>query len=455
MATITLSPQTFIGSEYTPSSEGYILGLDKTGGGSASSGNRVSLLSANASNPEYIYWDVNNENTTYVGSYRVDRGTYGSSSLEYNDKWLMTVNTQNGNMLMNGAITANTRDIGEFEIPTTLSTSNNVADLPIAANTQPFVDVFDQIPSRTVDSNEGSGVGIYGIYEHNDNILFNYQVYYDAALPFATQTLAVKGSSTLSTPASNTSGAYEWSPGVSRAGGWISPIPAEWQTDLGGDHITGFTSGTTIAILGRLSVGPSAFAFNIADIINTPPASGSSISTTELMNFPYPDVLGLGSTSNVDDWLLEPGRIWNNGTDSTYGFIIPGTSTYMCVGHQAGFTSGLGYKLRDGTSQTDFGDYDAVDVNDYRNAYWLFDVNDFVAVRAGTIAPESIVPYEYGTLNVKFEGDPITGLNQISSATFDPATNRFYISVAEVDNLQSPFSVQPVINVYDLSGVTN
>lgn len=388
----------------------------------------------------------------YEGAFRPNGNTFGSSGIQYTDKHLIAVNPQNGNLLITGENTENTRDIGEFEIPT-LSTSTNIADLPIAANTQPFVDVFAQIPSRTVDANEANGgIGIYGMYATGNDVIMNYAVFYDAEEPYADESLFIKrNAADLGASTTDVVGAFKYDAGT-LCSGWISPIPVEWQSALGGDHIAGWASGTSRAIISRLSIGPSAYAFNIADL-TAPPANGSTISTIPLMGFPYPNAMGIaGDTENVDTYLDGPNTVWNKISTVDYGFIVPGTDTYVCLGHDAGYTSGISYKLRNNTSQTDWGDFDAVDPNDYRNIYMLFDVNDFVRAKNGEINIYDITPYEWGTFTAQFGGTPAAGINRISGCTFDPATGRFYVSVVDADDVQSAPSSQPVIEVYTFGG---
>ncbi len=387
----------------------------------------------------------------YVGAFRPDGNTFGASGVQYTDKHILAINPQNGNLLITGATTENTRDIGEFEIPA-LSTSTSVSDLPIAANTQPFVDVFDQIPSRNADSDETNGVGIYGMYAIDNDVIMNYAVYYDASSPVADESIFIKrNASDLDASTGDTVGAFKFDCGT-LCSGWISPIPSEWQSALGGDHIAGWASGTTRAIISRLSLGPSAYAFNIADL-TSPPAAGSTINTVPLMSFAYPNAMGIaGDTVNVDTYLDGPGTLWNKASTIDYCVIVPGSDTYLCLGHDAGYLSGLGYKLRTNTSQTDLGDYDANSVTDYRNIYALIDVNDFVDARNGVINVHDIIPYEWGAFTAQFGGTPETGINRISGCAYDPVTGRLYVSVVDADDVQSAPSSQPVIEVYTFGG---
>jgi len=42
------------------------------------------------------------------------------------------------------------------------------------------------------------------------------------------------------------------------------------------------------------------------------------------------------------------------------------------------------------------------DADDYYNYYWLWDVNDLLAVKNGTLNPHDVRPYDYGVFNAPF-----------------------------------------------------
>lgn len=401
-------------------------------------------------------------NIQYAGAFRLDANRHGATEydrLNYQNKVIIGINNTTGNMLVTGAGEANTQNFGEFEIPA-LSTSTNLTDLNIAANTQDFVNVINQLPLNTPDSgvsggapydDDANGISIYGLFEKDNKIIFHYSRYYDNAdglnNTFSDEVIGVKGNATDISGANDTSGAFLYDNGQ-KCCGWISPIPAEHQAALGGEHLAGFSNGTSRGILSRHSIGPSAYVVDLDDILNPIPANGSTIATEVCMDFSYPNAMGISDTTGIDDTLLEAGRIWNNATESNYGFIVPGTDTYLVVGHQAGYNSGLSYKARSGSSQTDWGDYDANQPDDYRNVYYMFDVNDLIAAKNGQMNPHDIMPYEWGTLDVPFDGSPEAGIKKLSGATFDPATGRLYVSLTYADNSQGQLSAQPLICAY-------
>ena len=50
------------------------------------------------------------------------------------------------------------------------------------------------------------------------------------------------------------------------------------------------------------------------------------------------------------------------------------------------------------------GGYSSYAVKDNYHYYWLWDVNDFVRVRAGEVEPHDVRPYEYGIFRTPFAG---------------------------------------------------
>jgi hypothetical protein len=359
------------------------------------------------------------------------------------------MNNTTGNLLVTGLGDGNVKNFGEFDIPA-LSTSLTITDLNIAASTQDFTNVIDNLPLNTSDEDDINGVTLFGLFEKDNKIIFNYARYYDNAdggsNTISQEVCGVKEDATDITDTSEVKGAFEYDNG-NLGCGWISPIPAAWQAALGGTHISGFSSGTTRAIISRLSLGPSAYVMDPDDLINPIPANGTQISTTTLMEFPYPNSMGVNNPANVDSELSSAGSIWNFISETNYGFIVPGTDTYLCIGFDGGFNSGVGYKLRNNTTGVDTGDWDAVDPNDYRNIYMMFDVNDLVDAKNGVINPYDIVPYEMGEISIPYGGSQQT-LKRVSGATYDTATGRLYIALLDVDGTQGQLSNQPIIVAY-------
>ena len=397
---------------------------------------------------------------TYLGGFRVPGTQNGPSPNDqffYQNKFVIAMNNTTGNMLGTGLGEANTRNVCEFSIPSTLSTSLTLTDLPLATHTQTCVNLIDQLPFLPPDTDDDqNGITIYGMYEQNNNLLFNFARFYDPSDGGANITnnevVGIHANASNLSASGQVSGAFQYT-AENRAPGWISPIPSNWQAQLGGTHISGFTSGASVSIISRLSAGPSAHVFDIDDILNPVPANGSVVTTTAAMDFPLPNIMGNTGAADVDAVMSASGSIWNFISSTLYCAIIPNTDTYACFGFDGGYFSGNSYKLRDNTTGVDTGDFDAIDANDYRNTYYFFDVNDFVLALNGQINPYDIVPYAWGEFNPPFGGSQQT-LKRISGAVFDPATNRFYVSLLYADTSQGQISPQPLVLAFTFGSGT-
>jgi len=84
-----------------------------------------------------------------------------------------------------------------------------------------------------------------------------------------------------------------------------------------------------------------------------------------------------------------------------------------------------------GDGSTDLYCPDNVDSNKGTHAFpyvymvWAYDANDLAAVKAGTKNPWDVLPYAYWQLPIPFAE---AGEAVINGATYDPATQRIYVS---------------------------
>ena len=113
--------------------------------------------------------------------------------------------------------------------------------------------------------------------------------------------------------------------------------------------------------------------------------------------------------------------VWSFLSNGVYGFIAPGTRTFVVVGSSGGIDSGIGYKITqdDGRLCGGYCSYAAADNYSY---YWLFDLDEILA--AGS--PSEPRPYAYGRWDVPF-GSP--GRVVIGGA-FDPAGRVLYVALS-------------------------
>lgn len=367
----------------------------------------------------------------YQGAFRLPASTFGSSSLNYSQGPL-EYNAANHSIFIVGHTYE--QSIAEFGVPKVVN-SAVLGDLHMAsAPLQGFTPILD----RAVGGNP-QGLDRIGGMELVDTggsaqLIINAYEYYDAPADNTHTTLAARNSANLS--GSAMAGYFAFQGGAGHTSGWISPVPQQWQAKLGGDYITGQSSG--IPIIGRSSVGPSAFAFLMSDLTGGGQVP-SPVPTRKLLDFSldHPLHTDLSNTSGTND-------IWTHLSRAVYGFIVPGTRTYLTIGNSGGHASGVCYKCTQNNGYT-CGGYCANDAEDYAHYYWLWDVNDLVAVKNGTKSSFNIRPYEYGEFPTPFATDSFGG------GTFDPASGTLYLTVQGADTAQGPYSNPPVVVTFDFA----
>lgn len=418
-----------------------------SGGG----GGTAKLLTISGStDATHVNWTPS---STYLGAFRLDGGDHGSSpygvNLSYANVPVIGIGSASNKLLVSGRDTGGTRTIrtlAEFTIPATLSTSTTKSSLPIAACTQDFIDVLGP-PSDSDTWDEGKVLG--GIATINGMVVVNGYSYYDNP-PYTQDTTAVL------TNAANLSGSTKrgfFKTGGARVGGWITPIPTAYQAALGGTHIFGQSTGKQHAVLSRFSCGPSAYVYDSgasnAITGSAPPSNGATVSLTAILDYPY------GSNSLGGDpatsW-NNSGTVFNNISSPSIGLIVPGTKTYMVIGYSGGHVSGSQY-WDPHPPWSDYKGYGPNTESDLYSYYWLYNMDDLLAVKAGTDATYVPQPYEHGQMSIAFDNGP--GDNELhipNGATFDPSNSRLYIVLDRADNTQGVESDIAMIVCYDLSG---
>jgi len=232
--------------------------------------------------------------------------------------------------------------------------------------------------------------------------------------------------------------------GAAHAAGWLTPIPDEWKAGFEGTYIAGHSSGS---ISSRLSIGPPAFVLNPeTTLLNDDVENGWVISEAvidfNLANMLY-DVAIYGEgveASETNPILYNDNRLndlWTIDSGAAYGFIIPGTSTYMTIGHSAGHESGLGYKIVQNNGNLCGGPcpYDA---DDKYNYYWLWNVSDLMKVKNGEMEAYEVRPYSYGELDTPSSAE-------LFGAAFDELNSRLFVSLRYGDDRA------PLYYVYDVN----
>ena len=364
----------------------------------------------------------------YAGAFRLPAQEFGTSNLNYSEGPI-AYNPDSNTIYLVGH--AHQQAIGEFSIPT-LAKSDQLSDLNMATNRQAFVQHLDE----TGDGNPEKMDRIGGMIYHDGQLIVNAYEYYDAPADNYLSTMLIADALDLEN--SPVDGYYSFQGGAGHTSGWISPIPAEWRSALNGTHITGQSSG--IPIIGRSSVGPSAFAFNAADII-----SGlQNIPTTKLLDFSLQNPLH-ADLENKDG----SNDIWTHLSRVTYGMIVPGTRTYLTVGYSGGHKSGVCYKCTQDNGNT-CGGYCPPEADDLSQYYWLWDMNDLMAVKNGLKESYEVKPYDYGEFHTPFENNN----QQIGGGTFDEKNQILYLSIQKADVDQGIYANPPVIVAFQLNNTS-
>ncbi|MCB0338386.1 MAG: hypothetical protein KDD53_02225, partial [Bdellovibrionales bacterium] len=366
----------------------------------------------------------------YQGAFRLPADDFGESNLNYS-QGPIAFNPASNSIFIVG----HTYDqaIAEFNIPAIVKSSTltdlNMCDAPI----QNFTSVLDSISGGNPQGIDRIG-GIALISGPNgDELLVNGYEYYDAAADNSHTSFVIRDSSALNS--SSIDGFFSFQGGAGHTTGWISEIPLAWQDLLGGSHITGDSSG--IPIIGRTSVGPSAFSFSPLDVVGKSTQSGT-IQTNTLLDFSleHPLSSDLSNDSGTND-------LWTHLSRAIFGFIVPGTRTYATIGFSGGHSSGVCYKCTQNDNNL-CGGYCAPDAEDYSHYYWLWDLNDLLKVKQGTIESYEVTPYEYGEFPTPFTTQELGG------GAFDADSGKLYLTVQRADTEQGQYANPPVVVVYKI-----
>ena len=364
----------------------------------------------------------------YIGAFRLPAEEFGASSLNYSEGPI-EYNEDHHSMFIVGH--SHHQAIAEFSIPP-LALSEDIQALPMAG---PPLQVFQPFLFETPDSNPQDIDRIGGMEyvgsESPPQLVVNGYEYYDAPGDNTLTTFRIMDANDLGN--SSLSQYFYFEGGAGHTSGWISPIPDAWQSILDGTHLTGESSG--IPIISRTSVGPSAFSFYLDSLLVT---DSGNLSTTKLLDFSLQNPLhnDLSNDALNND-------IWTHLSRVVYGFIVPGTRTYLTIGYSGGHQSGVCYKCTQNDGHL-CGGYCAPDTADYYQYYWLWDLMDLKDVKEGNLGPHEVEPYDYGAFVTPFQNET----KQIGGASFDEENQILYLSIQKADRAQGTYSNPPVIVAY-------
>jgi hypothetical protein len=422
---------------------------------------------------------------SYQGAFRLNGLPQGDSKLN-NSEAIFDINPLNNSLFITsrtgavscipGTPSSHSQSITEVQIPQIVN-SINLADLNEATVIQPFKNMLDfaNIPLISTDpytANIDCMDRITGIKYLQGQLILNTMEYYDGQNNNIDTTLIVNNASDLAN--SPLSGFFQIQ-GAAHLTRWISEIPLEWETLLGGTHV--FGNGNNYPRNGRQSYGPSAFSVDMNQITPAKFNQGvTAVASIPMIDYEVSGIseyYGYGGTGQYigalhPDFFNINGqnKLWTEKSKAVFGFIVPNTSTYLVLGSSGGHNSRICYKNTYSKTLKDFqtgkrtvmdegcasirtpaeiaalppaqqvgiqscGGYCIVDPKDLYNFYWMYDVNDMVKVKQGLLSISMLKPYASGTFEVPFQQD-INGnpeFHPIASAALDKDKNLLYISL--------------------------
>jgi hypothetical protein len=242
--------------------------------------------------------------------------------------------------------------------------------------------------------------------------------HYDAA---ATQRLSHFVSGTNLTTRRDVYGPYEVGTlGAGFVSGYFGHVPVDWQAALGGPVVNG---NCCLSIISRTSYGPALFAIQPADLGTVMP-----LPAAPLVYYPSSNPLAPWDSTNIlfNGTTQITGVVFPNGSRSALFFGRHGTGTF-CYGPGTSDSKLAGKPDSEGNTWC----YDPMDSSKGTHAYpyehrvWAYDAADLAAVRRGERQPWEPRPYAIWQLPLPYTP---SGFARLLGATYDPSTNRIFVS---------------------------
>jgi hypothetical protein len=358
------------------------------------------------------------DDISYLGAFALPGGTFEASRFGYGGGALSVLD----DTLFVGGHAWDPGTLAQVAIPATLGIGE-WSTLPVATVLQPFADV--------TDGTFGSGWTLYGTMPWGGRLIVAASIYYDAA---GNQTTSHGASSFDLSDSSDFTGLGAIAAGAPprSQGGYMTPIPVEWQSLLGGPALTG---QCCIPIISNTSSGPAATVFDPTEIGDDP--SGAT-----LLWYPLAHEIVDGTTQNETFNLATSvvGAAFPTGSRSVLFFGRHGTGPY-CYGIGTDDPDLHG----EPTGSGDVYCYDPVHSSKgthaypYRHQVWAYDAADLLAVLDGDAEPWEPRPYAVWELEGMADGGTATAV----AATFAPATGRLYFTEA--------YSERPQVHVFQIT----
>lgn len=258
--------------------------------------------------------------------------------------------------------------------------------------------------------------------------------------------------------------------------GWLSTIPSNWQSSLGGVTLTG---NGTLSIISRTSFGPAAFSFNPSELSH---ATFAQANPLMYYDSKHPS-LGENNSTNSDfnGTTKIGGMVMIDGTRTVLYFGYHGTSRYvyghhspdpmyadvctepdLCTQGPMGWSicadplncttgrRGIPFDPVCSGSGKEGCYYDPSGIGakgphafPYVHKVWAYDANDFVEAKAGLKEPWEVLPYAIWTMPSIFHPSSPYG----GPAAYDKDKKLLFISQPSAD-LVGCCEKLPLIHVF-------
>jgi hypothetical protein len=368
-------------------------------------------------------------NLSYLGAFRVPEGVIGASQFDYGGSAL-AFNPAHNSLFAVGH--PYDQAVAEVAIPSTIVNSSNVNNLAVAQVLQPFVSILPKIPNNPSSMSTGGYEAIGGLMVNNNQLIGTAFNTYDGS---GVVQLSHFTLSSLTLASATASGLYQvGSLGGGFVGGYMTPVPAEWQSLLGAPDLTGQSA---LNIISRTSYGPDAFGFNPATL-----SAGVNPDIPYLYYDQNHTTLG-GYGTNPPT--LFNGTVGGENLTGLSAVFVPGTRSVLFFGAIGTGQFYYGEAAAANDPNRTFKGPHSVGGN-YTFQVWAYDANDLLAVKNGQKNPWDITPYS--TWNFSFpepDGSKIVG-----GVAYDPTRGRIYLSEINADT-SNQFSVAALIQVFQIT----
>ena len=367
---------------------------------------------------------------SYLGAFRLPAQTLNNDSFSIGGHPIAFNPARNSLF-----VTSRAGRTAEIAIPAPVN-SNDILQLPFAT----FLQSFYETTEGTIAQVSTVDASLSGLLVMSDRLYGSASIYYDAQ---NTQRVSHYSHSTTLSQVGVIGMRQVWEDAKSGfVSGYMAVVPAEWQALLGGPAVTG---QCCIPVTWRTSWGPSAFAFNPADI-----NSLAKVPAAPLLYYPQDHpTLGHWNDSNP---------VYGGTTQVTGVALLAGTRTALFFGRNGTGTPCYGNGTSDQTLVGKTGPdgalwcFDPTSTAKGQHAYpytyqiWAYDLNDFAAVKAGVKRPWDVRPYGVWPFGFPFPETQV----ELGGTAYDASRQILYVSQLFAD--KDGYGYRPIIHALKVGG---